>query len=74
MKLSQFSIGARLGSGFAIVIVLALGVATLGMLANRHMSQSAETGFETANQVRVVTEWQGHTRLNLARKIGRAHV
>ncbi len=67
MKLSQFSIGARLGSGFAIVIALTLGVAALGMLANRQMALSAETGFETSHQVRVVTEWQGHTRLNLAR-------
>jgi methyl-accepting chemotaxis protein len=69
MKLSQFSIGARLGSGFAVVIALALGVAALGMLANRHMAHSAETGFETSHQVRVVTEWQGHTRLNLARTL-----
>ena len=69
MKLSQFSIGARLGSGFAVVIALALGVAALGMLANRHLAHSAESGFETSHQVRVVTEWQGHTRLNLARTL-----
>ncbi len=67
MKLHHIRLSARLGLGFGVVLLLVLAMALAGSWALRHLSALNERDTALAEQLRLLTEWEAQTEMNLGR-------
>ncbi len=68
-KLNNLRIGARLGLGFAAVLLLMLAIVTVGYVQLERTSASLSLLGTQEQRARVAQEWLGKTQLNMARTI-----
>ncbi|MDB6000301.1 MAG: mcp, partial [Rhizobacter sp.] len=69
MKLNQLKLGLRLGSGFGLVLLLSVGIAIAGWTRLSASHQSMVTAESMEHQASLAQQWEGLTRLNVARAL-----
>ncbi len=70
MNISDMKVGTRLGGGFAILIVLVLVIATIGVWRLRDIDRAVATMVgDVIHKERLFSEWAANTNINGARTI-----
>jgi methyl-accepting chemotaxis protein len=67
VKINDLRLGIRLSLGFGILLALMLAMAGVGVLTLQHIDALNAEGDQLAARLQMAEQWQGETRLNLAR-------
>jgi methyl-accepting chemotaxis protein len=72
MRLKDYSIGTRLGAGFATVLLLTLLILGVAYVQLTRLDANQATQEEHAQQLATAEQWRGHTQVNLTRTMALA--